>query len=378
MKIAMLGLRALGRNEGGVERVVEELSTRLANFGHDVTVFCRSRYNPDKLTEYKGVHLVNGGAIYTKHLEAITHTAGAALHTLRGYDIVHFHAMGPALLSFLPRMTGPRVVTTVHGLDFEREKWGGTARCALRAGAWAAGTFAHGTIVVSRSLQDYYKTRLHKETSYIPNAPPAAKYEDKEWLEPLGVAGKDYLLYLGRLVPEKGCLQLIQAFRTSKTTHKLLIAGTSTHSDDYVRALREAARGDRRIIFAGSVFGETKHAAFSHALGLVFPSTLEGMPLVLLEAMMHGCPVLCSDIAPNMEIVQENGSAPPCARIFHTGDAKSLFTGIEKLLAEPAENAMLANVARESVKRRFNWDTIARQTEQFYKNLLNPVSAQNL
>lgn len=170
MKIAILGLRAIGPGaSGGVEKAIEELSTRYVQLGHDVTVFCRSRYAQDVGEEFKGVTLRKLPAIYTKHLEAISNTVAAIAFSLRGYDVVHVNATGPALLSFLPRLFGRRVVVTVHGLDWKREKWGFVARWALKAGAWASVAFPNRTIVVSKTLREHYSTVYRRQVDYIPN-----------------------------------------------------------------------------------------------------------------------------------------------------------------------------------------------------------------
>jgi len=370
MRIAMIGLRAIGHNAGGVERAVEELSTRLVQRGHQVTVFCRTRYNSGQADEYKGVHLVNTCAIYTKHLEAITHTAGATLHALRGYNIVHFHAMGPSLFAPLPRLAGQSVVSTIHGLDFHREKWGPFAKTVLKAGAFVAGTCANKTIVVSRKLQQYYQERLKRESTYIPNGIPDAHAGSIQELRRFGVRGDDYLLFLGRLVPEKGCHNLIKAFRKTTHKHKLLIVGSSSHSDKYVKHLQYLAAGDNRIIFTGSLFGEAKHAAYTHASGLVFPSALEGMPLVLLEAMSHSCPVLCSNIAENLEVVIDYETQEPLALTYALNDQEALIMGIKQLISDPESNHIRAKHALQSGIKQFNWERIAAETEAVYQEAL--------
>ncbi len=170
MRIAVLGLRSIGADtSGGVERHVQELAVRMAAQGHEVTIFCRSRYNSDKLKEFQGVRLKNRPTLYSKHLEAIVHTAVVMPSVLIGYDVIHIHATGPSLLSWVPRLFGRKVVVTVHGLDFQRGKWGGFASAILRAGAWTAGKCPHETIVVSRVLQEHYRETYGVETHHIPN-----------------------------------------------------------------------------------------------------------------------------------------------------------------------------------------------------------------
>lgn len=370
MKIAMYGLRAIGQGSGGVEKAVEELSTRLVLRGHDVTVFCRTRYNPSRANEYKGVRLVNLPAIYTKHLEAITHSFLAASWATRHFDVVHVHAVGPALTSLIPRFGRRKVVATVHAMDWRREKWGPFARAVLALGARAAVAFPHRTIVVSRGLQNYFREQLRTETVFIPNGvtPDARRPIDR--LRRFGVQGNDYLLFLGRLVPEKGCHLLISAFRQTNLSCRLLVAGDTSHTDEYLAALRRAAQGDNRIIFTGPLFGEDKEEAYSNALGLVFPSLLEGMPIVLLEAMVLGCPVLCSDIPENLEIVEsEDRRRKPGVTTFSLGKAEDFPAVITEFVEQSSRLREEALAHAPVVAAQFNWDAIVTRTEEVYKSL---------
>lgn len=365
----MLGLRAIGQGSGGVEKAVEEISTRLAGRGHDVTVFCRARYNRRGLDHFQGVRLVNLPAIYTKHLEAATHSFLAALRALRGFDIVHFHAIGPSMFSWLPRLTGQRVVATVHALDWRREKWSGFAKFALRLGARAATTFPQRTIVVSRTIQQLLKDRFGRDTTYIPNGVTPGVRRPINNLARFGLKGNDYILYLGRLVPEKGCHLLIRAFREMNTDRKLLIAGDESHSDRYAAELHELARGDSRIVFAGALYGEDKDEAFSNASLFVLPSTLEGMPIVLLEAMSYGTPVLCSDIPENMEVVRPAPDDALYADLFRSGSSDDLLARMNAAIQPGTVLAERADNAQAYVRRSFSWDAITDEIEALYASL---------
>jgi len=372
MKIAMLGLRAIGQGSGGVEKAVEELSIRLAERGHDVTVFCRKKYNEKRLVSYHGVKMVDLPAIYTKHLEAISHTFLGVLHTRSRFDIVHIHATGPSIMSFISRLAGRKVVVTVHGLDWKREKWKGPAKYALKFGAWTAVVFPHKTIVVSQSLQALYKTDYHRETIYIPNGVTPVISHPVSSLRRFNLKGKDYLLYLGRLVPEKGCHLLIKAFRRLTTEHKLLIVGDESHSRDYLETLHKLAHGDPRIIFAGALYGEDKDEAYSNAAAFIFPSSLEGMPIVLLEALSAGQPVLCSDIPENQEIVCPSKSDDhTLAMLFKTGDADDLEEKLKLLLGNSERAISRAHEAMAYVHRTFSWNQVTEETEKVYQSLLS-------
>ena len=384
MRIAFVGLRGIGHNtSGGIESAIEELSTRYARLGHEVTVFCRRRYTGDE-AEFEGVRLRALPAIYTKHLEAISNTLVAVILSLRGYDIVHINATGPALLAFLPRLFHRRVVVTVHGLDWKREKWNALARLVLRLGARAAITFPHRTIVVSRTLKHYYKEKYGKDVEYIPNGVD------------LPLLGKDlthdqdgHILFLSRLVPEKGCHTLIEAFRQVLTDRKLLIVGDPCHSEAYNKRLRRLADGDSRIVFAGALYDLAKDEAFRNAYLFVLPSTIEGMALALLEAMSYARCCVCSDIDENLEVVDSpaasNGSAvrpgPPAdgpagglrryGVSFRSGDANDLKEKLEFLLARPDLVGELGRKAREHVAAHLGWDKAALDNLRVYEDVLS-------
>lgn len=370
MKIAFIGLRAIGSTAaGGIEKAIEELSTRLVKLGHEVTVFTRARYDTHPDDEFQGVKLRRLPAIYTKHLEAISNTVVAVFHALRGYDVVHINATGPALLAFLPRLLGRKVVVTVHGLDWKREKWGPFAKLWLRLGAWASAAMPHRTIVVSRTLETHYRAKSGRKVVYIPNGvtfpDPVALRQARN---PLGLAQGSYVLFLSRLVPEKGCHTLITAFRRLATDKKLVIVGPPTHSDDYEARLHRLAEGDPRIVFAGAQFGEAKDALFRDAYLFVLPSTIEGMALVLLEAMSFGIGCLCSDIPENLEVV-ETASGPRVAATFKNDDADDLARELDALLERPELVAQLGGLARKHVADSFNWDVIAGHLDHAYRTL---------
>lgn len=379
MKIAMLGLRALGDCSGGVETHVQELATRMARAGHEVTVFCRTRYNTITTPIHHGVRLENRPCIATKHLEAITHTALVLPSVLAGYDVVHFHATGPSLLCWVPRLAGRRVIVTVHGLDFERAKWGGLATRVLKAGAWTAAHCPHRTIVVSHKLRQYYRQRHGKDTVHIPNGVNQPRRRPLEALARFGLAPEGYILSLGRLVPEKGVHTLIEAFRPLQTPLKLLIAGASSHSDGYRDRLLDLAGGDPRIIFAGPLHGQDKDEAFSNARLFVLPSELEGMPIVLLEAMSYGCPVLTSSIEECLEVFRlddagRQGAQPPdwhLGAAFRTADPVALGA----VLAQALHHDGLGDMGRRGrgyVLRHYDWDAITQATLNVYRQACAP------
>jgi glycosyltransferase involved in cell wall biosynthesis len=391
VRIAFLGLRNIGpAAAGGIEKAIEELSTRFVRAGHDVTGFCRARYDQNASSHFKGVRLKPLPAIYTKHLEAISNTVAAIFCALNGYDVIHINATGPALLGFVPRLFRKHVVVTVHGLDWKREKWGPFAKLFLRLGARAAVTFPQRTVVVSQTLKSYYEQKYRKPVTYIPNGVVLPVAQPKGRSRAVDLAKDDYLLFLGRLVPEKGCHLLIEAFRRTSTTKKLVIVGAPSHSEDYANSLRELAGNDPRIIFAGALFDEDKDAAYRNAYLFALPSTLEGMALVLLEAMSYGKCCVCSDIEENLEVIQPPGSRPACvdaaspARLvasqsplgvrFRSGDVDDLARTLEALLREPETVHAIGERARLHVTQHFDWDDIAARYLDVYRDLVGAGS----
>ncbi len=375
MNIAMVGLRGIGprvSGSGGIERHVEELAVRLVARGHAVTVFCRGTYVKEKESYYRGVRLLRRPDLPTKHLEAISHTMLSLPSLCRGYDIAHFHAVGPSLCTFVPRLLGRKVVATVHGLDFQRAKWGAGARMALRAGAWAAGRFPHATIVVSKKVERYYQEVFQRKTWCIPNGVNVPVRRDLALLrDKFGLEKGGYFLSLGRLTPEKGLHYLLPAFRRLDTGLKLVLAGVYAFGDDYESRLRELAGDDRRIVFTGGLYGEEKDEAFTNALAFVLPSELEGMPIAMLEAMSYGTPVLASDIEECAEIwlaARQEKDIDLC-RHFRARDTDDLHRGLAELLADPGRTAM-GERARDYVLERYDWDAITGETLEVYRQAL--------
>jgi glycosyltransferase involved in cell wall biosynthesis len=374
MRIAFIGLRAIGCCSGGVETHVGELAPRMAALGHEVTVFCRAAYNTRESAVVDGVRLVNRPSCNTKHLEAISHTAACLPSVLTGFDIVHFHATGPSLLSWVPRLTGRRVVVTVHGLDYQRAKWGGIASLVLKAGAWTSARCPQATIVVSAKLKAHYRERYGRETFHIPNGVSRPVSRPLDGLARFGLVPGGYVLSLGRLVPEKGAHHLIEAFRLLDTDLKLVVAGGSSHSDGYESHLRGLAGEDPRIVFTGPLYGPDKDEAFSNARLFVMPSELEGMPIVLLEAMSHGCPVLTSDIEECVEVFPDGtcrdpragGIGPDTLALSHpVAEVASLAENLGRALEDPGLAAMGLR-ARDMTLATYDWDRITTATLGVY------------
>ncbi len=384
MKIAMIGQRGVPASFGGVERHVEEIGSRLAAEGHEVVVFCRKGYGDVELTSYRGMVLQHQRTVNSKHLESFVASASATMATVgQGYDVVHFHAVGPGLFSPLARLfSRARIVQTIHGFDAERVKWGKGASLLLRLGTWLSAKVPDATIVVSRALQEAYVGRYGRETAHIVNGVPEpvdrpARAIAQRW----GLTPGGYVLAVGRLVPEKAPELLLEAYRDVVGDKRLVIAGGSSHTDEYVDQLRAMAAADPRVILAGYVYGEELEELYANAALFVLPSLLEGLPLTLLEAISYGRSVVASDIPPHVEII---GSSGPGARLVPTGDADALTKGINEALQAPADEEQAgAAVLSERIRATYTWDRATAQTIALYERLvrtdvvgLRPPSAE--
>ncbi len=370
LRIAMLGTRGVPATFGGVEHHVEQIGARLAERGHDVTVYSQSHYSPERIREHRGMRVVTLPTVPVRSLEAISHSAMATTHgILRGHDVFHYHAVGPGLVSPLARyLTRAAVVQTVHGLDADRAKWGGGARGVLNLATWMSAHVPDRTITVSRSLAEHYAVRYDRPATYVPNGiNPKPRREPALIRQRHGLNGGDYLLFVGRLVPEKRPDLLLEAFAGLDTDKKLVMVGGSSYTDDYVAELQRLAERDPRVIMPGYVYGAELDELFSNAAGFVQPSALEGLPLTLLEAMGSSLPVVVSDIDPHLEIVEGDR---PGARVFAEGDATALQQALGRLLADQAGEDGAAELLRRSTLRTYDWTAAVDALEEIYRSAL--------
>lgn len=369
MKVAMIGLRGLGDGLGGVEKAVKEVSTRLVKQGVDVTCYCRPKYNTD--SDYEGVSLVNTKTLYSKHGETAFYALGSMLKASKeDYDVIHIHAMASSLLAWIPKLMSkynPKIVVTIHGLDWQRAKWGFIARNILKLAEKVALRYSNGIICVSLSLFGYFQMRyLNGTFHYVPNG--CDSVGDKA-LAPLeDFAKDDYFLYLGRLVPEKGCDRLIQAFKALETTKKLVIAGPESHASDFNKKIHEMAKGDKRIHFTGPVYGEDKNRLMANAFLFILPSEIEGLPIAVLEACSYKtCPAV-SSIPTAIEVLGNSQMARGFT--FQARSVEQLKTVMETAEEAPEIVEALAEEAQKYVLANYNWDHVARETHNVYKSVL--------
>ena len=371
LNIAMFGQKRIPSREGGVEIVVEELCTRMVAQGHNVTCYNRgghhvsgSEYDSKRLKEYKGIKLKTVPTIEKKGLAAVSSSFFAALCCAFGkYDIVHIHAEEPAFFSWLPKMFGKRVVVTIHGIDWQREKWKlGFGSKFIRQGEKNAVKYADEIIVLSKGVHDYFKDTYGRETYFIPNGVNRQEIKDAKFItEKFGLTKDSYILFLGRLVPEKGIRYLVEAFKDVKTDKKLVIAGGSSDTDSFMAELKDLAKDDNRIIFTGFVQGQMLDELYSNAYIYTLPSDLEGMPLSLLEAMSYGNCCLVSDIPECAEVVEDK------ALIFQKSNVEDLQEKLQNACDHPEMVMEMKKQAADFICKKYNWDDVVKETMKLYR-----------
>lgn len=369
LKIAMLGHKRIPSREGGVEIVVEELATRMVRQGHEVTCYnrtghhvCGKEFDPKKMKVYRGVRLKKVFAINRKGLSAASASIAATLRAVcGGYDVIHFHAEGPCAMLWLPKLFGRRCVVTIHGLDHRRAKWGFFASCYIMLGERVAARFADEIIVLSRGVQKYFKDTYGRKTRFIPNGVTRPRRREADLIRrKFGLKKDGYILYLGRIVPEKGLLYLIEAYRRLHTDKKLVIAGGTSDTNRYVGEMRKLADGDDDILFTGFVQGAMLDELYSNAYVYALPSDLEGMPLSLLEAMSYGNCCIVSDISECTDVVEDK------AMVFKKGDAADLAKKLQQACDDEAMVKEYRRQAAEFVCNKYSWDDVVAKTLNLY------------
>ena len=370
LKIAMFGHKRWSR-EGGVEIVVKELCTRMAQQGCEVTCYNRSghhvsgaEYDDVDKTDYKGITQKYVPTIEKKGLAAVSSSFFAALYSAFGkYDVVHIHAEGPAFFSWLPKVLGKRVVVTIHGIDWQREKWQfGFGSKFIRQGEKNAVKYADEIIVLSKGVQDYFKDTYGRKTHFISNGVNRPKIREAELItEKYGLTKNSYILFLGRLVPEKGIWYLVEAFKSVKIDKKLVIAGGSSDTDSFMKELKELSKDDDRIIFTGFVQGQMLDELYSNAYIYTLPSDLEGMPLSLLEAMSYGNCCLVSNILECTEVVEDK------ALIFKKSDGSDLKERLQDACDHPEKVMQMKKQAADFICEKYNWNEVVKETMKLYR-----------
>ena len=371
MKVAMIGHKVVPSRRGGIENVLTTLCPMLVEMGLDVTCYNRSSDKveneyvgtiDDKM--YKGVKLKNAWTLNFRGLAAMIASFTAAIAAaFKDYDVVHFHAEGPCAALWIPKLFGKKCVATVHGLDWQREKWGkGFASKYIKFGEKILAKYADEVIVLSQAAYDYFKETYNRETVIIHNGISCPVKKEAELIrEKYSLEKDEYISIVSRLTAEKGIHYLIEAYSKIATDKKLVIAGDTSDTDDYVEMLKDMAKDNPNIIFTGFISGDTLNEIYSNSYINVLPSDLEGMSLSLLESLAYGNLLLCSDIPENTSVAEDK------AIYFKKGNVEDLACKLQELCVTPEFVKKFKGGVDRFILNKYSWQDVAKATCELYK-----------
>jgi glycosyltransferase involved in cell wall biosynthesis len=369
MRIAMIGIKAIPARFGGFETAVDELSRGLVKLGHQVRVYNRSHMATLVSTCYEGVNLVNLPTVKSKNLSTILHALLCTLHVLfHPVDVVHYFTTGVTIFSPLPRLFGMKVVCSVDGTDWQRAKWGIFARWYLRFSERFAVLGCHRLISDSQDVMNYYRRTYGTGSSCIAYGMSEKYSEGRDILDRFGLKEGNYVLFVGRLVPENNVHHLISAFEKTSTAQKLVIVGDDPWEKEYVRSLKSSS--DTRIIFTGAIYGDAYTQLQQNAYLFVLPDEVGGTHPALVEAMGYGNCVLVNDTPSNLEVIADSG--------FHYCGADcdaDLRRKLQQLLDRPELVSEFRGRARERARTHYRWEEVVRQHSGVYKQLFGNSDA---
>jgi len=363
MRIALLGTRGIPANYGGSETAAEEIYSRLAAWGHNVVVYCRKHKVDPSQEWYKGIRTVVLPSINTKSLDTISHSFFSVLDVVvhNRADIVHFHGIGNAMLFLILRLFGKRVVVGVDGMDWKRNKWNWLEKFYLRLSLNLAIWWSDAVYVDSLSAQRFCKDYFGREFPLISYGAQVRSIPASTTLTKYGLEREKYILFVGRLIPEKGVHYLIRAFEETETDYRLVIVGDNPYNPEYVASLKSTR--DTRILFVGYVYGDGFWELCSNCYLYVQPSEVEGTSPVLLSAMGCGRCVVVNGIQENLDVIGDAGMA------FLPNDPQDLARTLKELLEQPDRVHAFGEPAKLRIAEHFSWDNVALLTEQLYHSL---------
>lgn len=360
MKIAFIGQKGIPARNGGVERYVESLATELINLNQTVFVYNRCDYLTPKISEFKGVSIINKAYLPGKNFANITHTFLSIIDALRrDIEVFHFQGIGPSLLCWLPKVFKPKVkvVATLHSFDYGNEKWSGFAKLMLRLGEKLMCRYADEVIVLTVFMRDYVKTKYNCDALIIPNGANLYEENGADKIAGWNLEKGGYILSVSRIIKLKGLQYLIAAYKNLETDKKLVITGDG----EYLEELKKIAGDNKKIIFTGNQTGKTLDQLYANAYLFVQSSEMEGLSIALLEAMAHKTPCLVSDISANLEVIKDSGY------VFKVNNLSDLKNNLVKLLNNPDGMSLKADLACERVKEFYSWSKVAKEVLEVYK-----------
>ncbi len=365
----MIGQKGIATDAGGIEKHVEKISEYMVHKKNRVIVYYRSTFDKRKIDVFNGVDLKKVKTVNIKCLNAIIYTVKATIDALMNkYDIFHYHGLGPASLCFIPKIFKKRTIVTIHGYDYKRDKWGRFAKIYLHFGEYVACNCADMVIAVSKVIETdiirRYRKRNKWNTVFIENGCEFDDTKEDREIKKYSLKKDGYMLFVGRLTPEKGIHYLIDAYKNMDTNIKLVIAGGSSFTDNYVKMIKNKAAGNKNIIFTGNVHGELLKELYKYCLFFILPSQVEGMSLALLEALSYGKYCVVSDIKENMSVIckKQLGTG------FQSGNSMDLKEKLNLVIKEkPYETG--SNIRKTHIKNQYSWEIAAEKTLNLYKKL---------
>jgi glycosyltransferase involved in cell wall biosynthesis len=366
MRIAMIGIKAIPARFGGFETAVDEISRGLIKLGHQVVVYNRKGMSDYSGPFYDGVRLITLPTVRSKNLSTIVHVFLSTVHVLfRRVDVVHYFTTGATMFAPLARLGGNKVVCSVDGTDWQRAKWGRFARWYLHLSERFAVRFCHGLVSDSQDVMRYYMEEYRRPSTCIAYGVRDYRSENNDVLAHFGLRQRDYVLFVGRLVPENNVHVLIQAFENTTTEKKLVIVGDDPWEHEYVRSLKSTR--DPRIVFTGGIYGDGYAQLQQNAYLFVLPDEVGGTHPALVEAMGFGNCVLVNDTASNVEVIGQNG-------FTYSGSegCESLRSALQRLLRDSKLVEEYSKKAQRHAWEHYRWEEVVRRHALFYESTLSP------
>ena len=363
MKIIFIAIKGIDKI-GGIETYTRELGKRLAKSGHEVIVYTLKNDQRSATYEYKGMTIIPLPSLKSRFLQKMSLVFLASLHQFKhkDVDIIHYHAIGPSLFCFIPRITGRKTCVQSHGHEWKwkRSNWSQLEETFFNFAERFSFKYTSTITAVSKELKNYYQSKYNQHVKYIPNGVNTASHTPAKQILEMGLETDNYILFLGRISREKGIHYLINAYQNINTTMKLVIVGQQREGDTYITKLQKLADNNPQIIFPGAATGNLWNEFYSNAAISVLPSETEGLPIALLEAMSFGNCCLVSDITANKEALGDTGLT------FKSQNSESLQKALESLISNPDKRATLGQLAKQRISDNYTWKKISTEVERFY------------
>ena len=364
LNVALMGTRGIPANYGGFETFAEELSHRLVERGHRVTVYGRSHFVDSQLETYRGVQIRSLPCVRTKYLETVSHTCiSTLLGLLQPYDVVLICNAANAALCWIPKLAGQKVVLNVDGIERLRKKWSPIGKTYYRFSEFLATVLPDRMVTDARSVQRYYLEEYGTRFPFIPYGASVEKSEESDELDKLGLTPRNYLLYVSRLEPENNAHLVIQSYAQSGVQYPLLVVGDAPYGKRYIKELKRLSQGSK-VFLPGSIYGRGYRQLLSHALCYLHATEVGGTHPALIEAMGAGCLVLVNETAENLEVVGEAGL------LCSFNDRQVLADLIAKVCARPHQYRDYQEKAQQRIREFYEWEAVVDQYEALFYELV--------